>query len=97
MVMAPSAITTSTIEDFGTLSLKTCDPIKKINNLANNGAEYSRELIGQALKKRAELINEDTCAPGDEDAFFVADLGQVYRQHARWVKNLNRVQPHYGV
>jgi ornithine decarboxylase len=33
---------------------------------------------------------------GEEDAFFVADLGEVYRQHLRWKKNLGRVKPHYG-
>lgn len=101
MVMAPSAIIPSPIDDFGTLSVKTFDPIKKNNvkhrhELAIDGADLSRELIGNALKERAERIDEDTCAPGDEDAFFVADLGEVYRQHARWTRGLKRVQPHYG-
>jgi ornithine decarboxylase len=31
-----------------------------------------------------------------EAAFFVADLGQVYRQHLRWEKCLPSVQPFYG-
>ncbi|GAM88822.1 hypothetical protein ANO11243_068560 [Dothideomycetidae sp. 11243] len=104
MVMAPSAIATSTLEDFGTLSLKACDPNKKdafkslrAPEVAADGASLSRELIGDALKRRVEIIDEDTCAPGDEDAFFVADMGQVYRQHLRWKKNLKRVQPHYAV
>lgn len=30
-------------------------------------------------------------------AFFIADLGEVYRQHLRWVKHLPRVIPHYAV
>lgn len=31
-----------------------------------------------------------------EKAFFVADLGQVYRQHQRWVACLPEIQPFYG-
>lgn len=53
-------------------------------------------LIAQAMKKRIGSIDSDTCDVGDEDAFFVADLGEVYRQHMRWKNNLGRVKPHYG-
>lgn len=34
--------------------------------------------------------------PDAEKAFFVADLGQVYRQHQRWVACLPEIQPFYG-
>ncbi|KAJ2105246.1 Ornithine decarboxylase [Coemansia sp. RSA 922] len=34
---------------------------------------------------------------GAEDAFFVADMGEVYRQHAQWTKLLPRVQPFFAV
>lgn len=100
--MAPTATTTSIIEDYGILSLKSCDNFTnefdklKLSEAANNGALRSKQLIGEALKERAESIDDDTCAPGDEDAFFVADMGHVYRQHLRWKKNLKRVKPHYG-
>lgn len=56
----------------------------------------SQQLIGRALMQRIDGIDTDTCGPGDEDAFFVADLGHVYRQHLRWKKTLSRIQPHYG-
>lgn len=62
----------------------------------NNGANNPKKLIGEALKERIETIDHDACEPGDEDAFFVADLGEVYRQHMRWKKNLPRVKPFYG-
>lgn len=62
----------------------------------DNGASVSKQLIGQALKSRVEAIDHDLCDVGDEDTFFVADLGEVYRQHLRWKKNLARVKPHYG-
>lgn len=56
-----------------------------------------KELIGQALHHRVEAIDHEMCEPGDEDTFFVADLGHVYRQHLRWKRNLPRVKPFYAV
>jgi len=104
--MAPSAITT-TLEDYGTLSLTTpviypsistiehdTSPVK--HQLHHNGQSIAKQMIGHALQEHVQDIDEDTCEAGDEDAFFVADMGDVYRQHLRWKKNLKRVKPHYG-
>lgn len=93
--MAPSAITTTEEYQF---PLKD---IKSLNNYSagsvdNHGAWKSKQLIAHALKSRVEAIDPDTCSVGEEEAFFVADLGEVYRQHLRWKKNLGRVKPHYG-
>ncbi|KAI4594931.1 Ornithine decarboxylase [Pestalotiopsis sp. 9143b] len=54
-------------------------------------------MIGDALRRRVESIDHESCDPGDEDTFFVGDLGEVYRQHMRWKKNLPRVKPFYAV
>jgi ornithine decarboxylase len=62
----------------------------------HNGAVIAKEMIGDALRSRVENIDHETCDPGDEDTFFVGDLGEVYRQHMRWKKNLPRVKPFYG-
>ncbi|PVF95305.1 hypothetical protein CPB86DRAFT_711415 [Serendipita vermifera] len=35
--------------------------------------------------------------PDAEAAFFVADLGQIYRQHIKWQKHLPNVTPFYAV
>lgn len=56
----------------------------------------SKQLIGDALRDRVENIDSEFCEPGEEDTFFVADLGEVYRQHLRWKLNLPRVKPFYG-
>ncbi|KAG6004388.1 Ornithine decarboxylase [Claviceps maximensis] len=56
-----------------------------------------KQLIGNALRKRVESIDHEACEPGDEDTFFVADLGDVYRQHIRWKKMLPRIKPFYAV
>ncbi|KAI1468584.1 pyridoxal-dependent decarboxylase [Daldinia caldariorum] len=63
----------------------------------SNGAIIAKQLIGDALRQRVENIDHESCEPGDEDTFFVGDLGEVYRQHMRWKKNLPRVKPFYAV
>jgi ornithine decarboxylase len=63
---------------------------------SQNGKEVSKKLIGAALSQRIDEIDHEVCHPGDEDTFFVADLGEVYRQHLRWKQTLPRVKPFYG-
>jgi ornithine decarboxylase len=99
MVMAPSAITTTYEETYE--SKRYSDTLKLITN--NNGGKYnpilgltSKEAVLDVLREQIAKINVDSCQPGEEDAFYVADLGEVYRQHLRWKMNLNRVKPFYG-
>ena len=96
--MAPSALTPPPEEYNTTLNYKQYfnDCSSTIVGIDNHGASASTQLIGAALKSRVEAIDHDLCDVGDEDTFFVADLGEVYRQHLRWKKNLARVKPHYG-
>lgn len=56
----------------------------------------AKDLVMNVLKKRAAEVDIDHCDPGDEDAFYVADMGEIYRQHLRWKLNLGRVKPFYG-
>ncbi|KAL2021470.1 hypothetical protein VTK56DRAFT_7103 [Thermocarpiscus australiensis] len=58
---------------------------------------FAKQLIREALRERVEKIDHEFCEPGEEDTFFVADLGEVYRQHMRWKLNLPRVKPFYAV
>ncbi|RYO93824.1 hypothetical protein DL766_005090 [Monosporascus sp. MC13-8B] len=67
------------------------------NNYQQNGAIIAKQMIGEALRDRVESIDHESCDPGDEDTFFVSDLGEVYRQHMRWKRNLPRVKPFYAV
>lgn len=69
---------------------------QSLEPLQQHGVINPKELIGEALHQRVEAIDHELCEPGDEDTFFVADLGEVYRQHLRWKKNLPRVRPFYG-
>ena len=94
--MAPSALTPPPEEYNTTLKHKQYLNDCSFGPIDHNGASTSKQLIGAALKSRVEAIDHDICDVGDEDTFFVADLGEVYRQHLRWKKNLARVKPHYG-
>jgi len=93
--MSPSAI--ATIESPQSInSIESYFEHSKTSYIEHNGGNLPKQLIGAALKERVESIDHDTCEAGDEDTFFVADLGEVYRQHMRWKKNLPQVKPFYG-
>lgn len=96
--MAPSAIN---IVEGSSFELAHKSNIIRASGSAGypavDGPAAGKQLIFQALKQRIETIDQDICEPGEEDTFFVADLGDVYRQHMRWKKNLQRVKPHYGM
>lgn len=62
-----------------------------------DGAQQAKDMIGAALQKHIGGIDPHDCEAGEEDAFFVADIGDVYRQHMRWKQNLPRVTPHYAI
>ena len=92
--MSPSAI--ATIETTASLTSLISYYDEKSSYIELNGANIPKHIIGAALKDKVENIDHDACEPGDEDTFFVADLGEVYRQHMRWKLNLPRVKPFYG-
>ncbi|PGH26742.1 hypothetical protein AJ80_01506 [Polytolypa hystricis UAMH7299] len=60
-------------------------------------SELAKDSVFDILQKRATSVDIHNCHPGEEDAFYVADLGEVYRQHVRWKMNLGRVKPFYAV
>lgn len=91
--MAPSATTNK--QQYASIDINE-KSLRVKNNTSDNGKEYGKALTKDVLKGRIEAIDTDTCGAGDEDAFFVADMGEVYRQHLRWKMNLKRVKPHYG-
>jgi ornithine decarboxylase len=49
--------------------------------------------VEEVLKSRVLSID---CETESDSAFFVADLGKIYRQHLRWKTHLPRVEPFYG-
>ena len=94
--MAPIAIDLS--PDYAPWSAKTnYFDSKSTEEHGQDGLKLAKEMIGAALQKHVQAVNTDDCEAGDEDAFFVADLGDVYRQHLRWKKHLGRIIPHFAV
>ena len=90
--MAPSAIEISETYDEDIPRGKSLSSPPAHGSLA----EDAKFMVRQVMDERIANIDHQICQPGDEDAFFVADIGEVYRQHMRWKKNLKRVKPHYG-
>lgn len=97
--MAPSAVTIVE-QQYEAITLnQSLSPAKTVNHDGNNHTNHeikSKTLVKDALKERVKGIDTSVCDPGEEDAFYVADLGKVYRQHMRWKQSLPRVKPHYG-
>jgi ornithine decarboxylase len=94
--MAPSAITTDeayTTNIYADINIVSVDDGGETNTY---GALASKDIIQDAMMKKIAQIDVNTCQPGEEDAFYVADLGEVYRQHIRWKTSLGRVKPFYG-
>ena len=94
--MAPSAILTQHQESIN---------FDKVNYIDNHHGDHesdatglaSKSLVHKVMKEQIAQIDVDTCEPGEEDAFYVADMGEIYRQHLRWKMNLARVKPFYGM
>lgn len=59
--------------------------------------KLAHESIYEALRTRVEGINQEVCEAGDENSFFVCDLGEVKRLYEHWHAMLPRVHPFYAV
>lgn len=53
--------------------------------------------VADGFRSKVLLIDHDSCNAGDEDSFFVADIGAVIRNFKTWQQELPEVQPHYAV
>lgn len=91
--MAPSATTIT--ETYASIILNKESLIPK--HSYQDGTKKGKELVHHTLRERIKGIDPNTCEAGEEDTFFVGDMGEVYRQHLRWKMNLKRVKPHYGM
>lgn len=100
MVMAPTACVSAEI----CVTKHTQPKLDFYGQNGNYGGENvlqsqltAKNLVLEILKKRVSEIDVDGCRPGEEDAFYVGDMGEIYRQHLRWKMNLGRVKPFYAV
>lgn len=52
--------------------------------------------VSQMLQARLASFDPESEDAEAENAFYVADLGEVYRQHLRWKALLPRIEPFFG-
>ncbi|CAO1628660.1 unnamed protein product [Parajaminaea phylloscopi] len=57
---------------------------------------FSGSVLDQ-LQRILGSVDIDRCDANGENAFFVADLSEIYRQHMRWLRALPRIVPFYAV
>lgn len=99
---------TTTLVDYSEKSLKKVDTtesfLEKFLEDLKNDVDISRlpheqahAQIFQALRQRVDMISNETCAPGEENSFFVCDMGEIERLYKNWKVELPRVQPFYAV
>ncbi|ODV94437.1 hypothetical protein PACTADRAFT_44803 [Pachysolen tannophilus NRRL Y-2460] len=62
-----------------------------------NSKRRSRLAVGEELKNHIMEIDPNECLAGEEDSFFVCDLGEVVRLYRNWKLKLPRVQPFYAI
>jgi len=53
-------------------------------------------IVQAVIDNRLQHIDRSAGILAEDDAFFVCDLGEVYRRHSEWVERLTRITPHYG-
>ncbi|KAJ5992219.1 hypothetical protein N7451_007943 [Penicillium sp. IBT 35674x] len=68
--------------------------VKPIGGLENTKPTPG-ELIDLAIQRNITCINKRGLVGGDE-AFYIADLGQITRQHQRWTRFFPGIRPYYG-
>ncbi|KAK6201661.1 ornithine decarboxylase [Scheffersomyces amazonensis] len=97
--MSPSAKYDGTSECVNEKVNSHYHPNYQNSNLKSivNTKKSSSELIAQALINHISDIDHEVCEAGEEDSFFVCDLGQVYKSFQIWKQNLPQVHPHYAV
>lgn len=72
----------------------TEDKSRKVGSCLVNGSSFD-DFTKETLKR---LLQTAHSGPGEEgeESFFMADMGEVYRQYLRWNKHLPMVRPYYG-
>lgn len=54
------------------------------------------ELVALAIDSHIARIVKRSVVGGD-GSFFIADLGQILRQHHRWTQYMPGIRPYYGI
>lgn len=52
--------------------------------------------VKEVMRRHLDAMAAHKWESDQENAFFVCDIGEVYRQHLRWKRMLPRIAPYYG-
>lgn len=76
-----------------------CESIQKdvLSTNKNDLPRISMLSVEEILKSHVLSLDIDNCEAESDNAFIVADLGEIYRQHLRWQTHLPRIKPFYAV
>ena len=84
---------------------KTDDELLKyLTNLRINNPDFinlphepNHSVINEQLINHIDKINNETCLAGEENSFFIGDLGELDNLFKNWKLQLPRIQPFYAV
>ena len=71
--------------------------VQEVASSVNKAADALAQIVpSTAVSELMKMKMDQLLDSVEEDAFFVSDLGEILRQHRRWIKNLPRIEPFYG-
>jgi ornithine decarboxylase len=59
--------------------------------------DVGKRLVLETIKRRVMHFDGKKHAYGEDNPFFVVDLGRIYQQHQQWRRVLPRIEPYYAV
>ncbi|CDH54372.1 ornithine decarboxylase [Lichtheimia corymbifera JMRC:FSU:9682] len=89
--------TTATTTTNAAASMAISSLPKSTSTMSEQEATIHNLSIEQVIKDKLALMVQEKMDPDQGSAFFVGDLGEVYRQHLRWKAHLPRIEPFFAV
>lgn len=74
----------------------TSDMVNLIKSVPSPDVLIHNQSVEQVARERIQSISTQKWDSDQENAFFVGDLGEVFRQHLRWKALLPRIEPFFG-
>lgn len=74
----------------------TSDMVNLIKSVPSPDVLIHNQSVEQVARERIQSISTQKWDSDQESAFFVGDLGEVFRQHLRWKALLPRIEPFFG-
>lgn len=88
---------TVTVESFDHLSTKLMHKLQHAKQDDLDFQSISDRSVQEIIREQVESIDTEAPEADEENAFFVADLGEIYRQQQRWKRLLPRIEPFFGM